>query len=144
MSTISGNDAILPVELSSFNAMVNKRDVILNWSTVSEINNSGFEVERANTKEQTQNEWINAGFVQGRGTSTNPYNYLFKDKDLNTGIYNYRLKQIDLNGNYKYYELQNEIVIGAPEKFSLSQNYPNPLIRQQRYFMIFLLMEKSV
>ncbi|MBP9096830.1 MAG: T9SS type A sorting domain-containing protein, partial [Ignavibacteria bacterium] len=36
------------------------------------------------------------------------------------------LKQIDYNGNYKYYDLQNEVVIGVPKKFVLNQNYPNP------------------
>ncbi|MCX6165889.1 MAG: T9SS type A sorting domain-containing protein, partial [Ignavibacteriae bacterium] len=45
---------------------------------------------------------------------------------LKTGKYNYRLKQIDLNGNYEFYNLQNEIVISLPKKFSISQNYPNP------------------
>ena len=48
------------------------------------------------------------------------------DKNLTAGTYAYRLKQIDYNGNYKYYELQNEVVIGVPNKFVLNQNYPNP------------------
>ncbi|HMQ70780.1 MAG TPA: hypothetical protein PKA90_17210, partial [Ignavibacteria bacterium] len=36
----------LPVELASFTSSVSNRDVTLNWSTASELNNSGFEIER--------------------------------------------------------------------------------------------------
>ena len=38
----------------------------------------------------------------------------------------YRLKQIDYNGNYEYFNLSNEIQIGTPSEFELSQNFPNP------------------
>ncbi|MBN8572146.1 MAG: hypothetical protein J0M18_21190, partial [Ignavibacteria bacterium] len=43
---IVGDDAALPVELSSFTSNVNLNNVKLNWSTVSELNNSGFDIER--------------------------------------------------------------------------------------------------
>lgn len=113
----------LPVELSSFTASVEKQNVTLNWSTVQELNNSGFDIER---KFSNENDWKKVAFVQGSGTTNKIKNYSFTDNGLNSGRYNYRLKQIDYNGNYKYYELQNEVVIGVPAKFSLSQNYPNP------------------
>ena len=48
------------------------------------------------------------------------------DRNIETGKYNYRRKQIDFNGNFEYFSLNNEVVIGTPERFSLSQNYPNP------------------
>ncbi|MBK8550713.1 MAG: T9SS type A sorting domain-containing protein [Ignavibacteria bacterium] len=70
--------------------------------------------------------WTKAGFVNGNGTSASTSNYSFSDRGLSTGIYKYRLKQIDYNGNYQYYDLQSEVVIGAPTEFSLKQNYPNP------------------
>ena len=53
-------------------------------------------------------------------------NYEFRDRNLNSGTYNYRLKQVDFNGNFEYFNLSNEVIIGAPNGFSLSQNYPNP------------------
>ncbi|MBS1516472.1 MAG: T9SS type A sorting domain-containing protein [Bacteroidetes bacterium] len=111
----------LPVELSSFTSSVNKRDVTLNWSTVAEINNSGFDIERS-----SNGIWTKAGFVSGNGTSGSVNNYSYTDKNLNSGNYNYRLKQIDFNGNFEYYNLSNEVNIGIPAGFSLSQNYPNP------------------
>ncbi|HRE41666.1 MAG TPA: hypothetical protein PLG90_10045 [Ignavibacteria bacterium] len=115
--------APLPVELSSFNASVNRNDVELRWTTAGEVNNSGFEIER---KLISESNWKKISFVDGFGNSTEPKNYLYNDKFLNTGKYNYRLKQIDYNGNFEYFELSSEVVVGVPDKFDLSQNYPNP------------------
>ncbi|MBN8569251.1 MAG: T9SS type A sorting domain-containing protein [Ignavibacteria bacterium] len=112
----------LPVELASFTSSVNGNNVMLNWNTVMEENNSGFEIERNSFGA----EWNKIGFVAGKGTTNTQQSYSFTDNGLNSGRYSYRLKQIDYNGNYKYYDLQNEVVIGVPSKFALMQNYPNP------------------
>ncbi|MBX7046997.1 MAG: T9SS type A sorting domain-containing protein [Ignavibacteria bacterium] len=120
---LENNNGQLPVELASFTASVDSRKVTLNWSTASEENNAGFEIER---KLASATVWTNAGHVSGAGTSNTVKNYTFTDNNLATGKYNYRLKQVDFNGNYKYYNLSNEINIGVPNKFALSQNYPNP------------------
>ncbi|MBX7045998.1 MAG: T9SS type A sorting domain-containing protein [Ignavibacteria bacterium] len=112
----------LPVELSTFTSNVKENDVILNWSTVQELNNKGFEIER----NSSGTGWKKIGFVNGNGTTNNPQSYSFIDNELASGSYLYRIKQIDYNGNYKYYDLRNEIMIGVPNKFVLEQNYPNP------------------
>jgi len=113
---------IVPVELASFSASVNGDIVTLSWMTATELNNSGFEVERKSGEE----EWTVLGFIEGNGTSTETQVYSFVDRGLLTGTYNYRIKQIDFNGSYKYYELSEEITIAAPNSYDLSQNYPNP------------------
>jgi hypothetical protein len=113
---------VLPVELSSFTSSTDRNNVNLNWSTAFERNNNGFEIERSSASGQ----WSKIGFVNGNGTSLASNNYSFTDRGLNSGNYNYRLKQIDLNGNFEYFNLNNEVNIGAPVSFSLSQNYPNP------------------
>ena len=118
-------DFPLPVELSSFSSSVVNRNVFLNWITSSEENNSGFEIERKVSGIENT-EWIKTGFVNGKGNSTLPSTYSYEDGNLNTGNYEYRLKQIDFNGNYRYFNLSNEVIIGTPDRFSLSQNYPNP------------------
>jgi photosystem II stability/assembly factor-like uncharacterized protein len=119
-----GPDAnALPVELSSFTSQVNGNCVKLNWATGSEINNSGFDIER---KISGSYEWKKINFVQGNGTTNKNKNYSYEDKNITSGKYSYRLKQIDFNGNYEYFELTNEVEIGIPKKFNLSQNYPNP------------------
>lgn len=119
-------DYPLPVELISFVSIVENKNVKLKWTTATEENNSGFEVERSNVKRQTSNDWIMIGFVNGNGNSNTSQNYSYEDKNLSSGKYKYRLKQIDYNGNFRYYNLDNNVIIGIPEKFSLSQNYPNP------------------
>lgn len=115
--------ALLPVELSSFTSHVNGNSVKLNWSTVSEQNNSGFEIQRTITNE---NNWKKISFVNGNGTTNEAKNYSYEDRNISSGKYQYRLKQIDFNGNYEFHALANEVEIGVPKKFSLSQNYPNP------------------
>jgi hypothetical protein len=112
---------IYPVELSGFNADVIRNDVMLNWSTASELNNYGFDIERS-----SGNGWEKVGYTKGNGTINSISSYNFEDKNLNSGKYSYRLKQLDYNGNYEYYYLNNEISVGVPGEFSLKQNYPNP------------------
>jgi len=113
----------LPVELSSFISAVNGNDVTLNWSTVSESNNSGFDIERSVSG---STDWTKVGYSVGFGSSNTSHNYSFTNRNLSSGKYNYRLKQIDYNGNFEYHNLINEITIGVPVEFNLSQNYPNP------------------
>ena len=126
------NENVLPVELASFTSTVSENNVSLLWVVNLQINNSGFDIERSRVNNQTSVEWIKIGSVSGNGSSTNEVQYSFTDMNLSTGKYKYRLKQIDLNGSFKYYDLQNEVVIGIPDKFNLSQNYPNPFNPQTR------------
>jgi len=114
---------VLPVELASFTSLVNKNDVTLKWTTSSEENNSGFDIER---KKISEINWNKIGFVKGKGNSSSEVNYSYSDSKVESGKYNYRLKQIDYNGNYKYYDLVSEVEVGIPAKFTLLQNYPNP------------------
>lgn len=125
--TYSGSGTIclgaMPVSISTFTYSLNKRDVTLNWVTEWELNNSGFRIERMKTGE---NNWNEAGFVQGNGTTNEPKQYTFKDEKLATGKYEYRLKQIDYNGHYEYFSLMQEVNITPPKNFEMGQNYPNP------------------
>uniref|UniRef100_A0A7V2ZLS7 T9SS type A sorting domain-containing protein n=1 Tax=Ignavibacterium album TaxID=591197 RepID=A0A7V2ZLS7_9BACT len=114
-------ESIVPVELTSFNASITGTNVLLKWTTATEINNSGFDIER-----RTQNsEWKKIGFVSGAGTTSEKQSYVFSDKNLNRGKYQYRLKQIDFDGTFEYSKTV-EVEIVSPSKFELTQNYPNP------------------
>ncbi len=111
---------ITPVELISFQAKTSGKNVLLDWTTATEHNNYGFNIERSIDKIK----WQNIGFVGGYGTGTIPHNYSFVDSSRLSGKAYYRLKQVDLDGSFTY---SDEIKIElAPAKFSLSQNYPNP------------------
>ena len=122
----SGGTDIVPVELSTFYASVNGNEVNLFWTTATETNNYGFEIQRASISSELINlKWETIGFIKGSGTSTEPKQYTFFDKNLSAGKYAYRLKQIDYGGTFEYSNTI-EVTIEVPDKFELEQNYPNP------------------
>jgi len=114
---------IVPVELSSFTAAAFNTEVVLNWTTSSELNNMGFEIERKSLSNHYG--WQTIGFVEGSGTSTNMRDYTFTDKNPIKGTLLYRLKQIDFDGSYKYYTTEGVQFEGIYD-YTLEQNYPNP------------------
>lgn len=123
---ISAYSTVIPVELTSFVAITNGNNVELNWSTATETNNRGFEIQRRQKSEfGNQFSWEMIGFIEGNGTTTESNSYSFVDKNLSPGKYSYRLKQIDFDGTSNYSD-EIEAEIFAPDKFALEQNYPNP------------------
>ncbi|OGU27688.1 MAG: hypothetical protein A2057_02445 [Ignavibacteria bacterium GWA2_35_9] len=116
----SWND-IVPVELTSFTATYQNNGVLLKWTTATELNNLGFEVER----KQINESWNKISFLQGNGTTTVPNYYSYFDCDLTSGKYQYRLKQVDLDGSYEYSNVI-EVYVHPSISFELTQNYPNP------------------
>jgi hypothetical protein len=111
-----------PVELTSFTSNISNGKVNLSWTTATEQNNNGFQVERSSMDNCS---WASIGFIKGAGSSNSPKHYSFIDNSVLNGKYNYRLKQIDNDGKYKYSNLVTANV-NVPGIFSLSQNYPNP------------------
>ncbi len=118
----SGGGSPLPVELTSFSAKNIEEGVLLNWSTATEVNNYGFEIQRQDSKAEN---FSSIDFVAGNGNSNSQKLYSFKDANPPSGKTQYRLKQIDTDGAFEYSDIVN-VEISAPDKFSLSQNYPNP------------------
>ena len=72
-------------------------DVHLKWTTATETNNRGFEIQRSNN-----GEFATIGFVKGSGTTSEVHSYSFVDKKVEVGKYSYRIKQTDLNGQFSY------------------------------------------
>ncbi len=117
---IDATDAPIPVELTGFSANIIDGNVSLTWSTASEKNNMGFEIQR-----NSGDGFSTIGFVNGAGTSNEINNYSFVDKNPRKGINYYRLKQIDFSGQYSFSK-EIESNTELPAGFFLSQNYPNP------------------
>ena len=122
----------LPVELFSFTAFADKNGVTLSWKTATEVNNYGFEIERAmenrtlSSRAETRDDnWSKIGFVEGNGTTNAPKSYSFVDKSA-SGKTSYRLKQIDRDGKFEYSQTVEVTALSAPKEFGLEQNYPNP------------------
>jgi len=121
----------LPIELASFVATASgPRNVVLEWSTVSEVQNLGFEVQKSPDVSAGFSKVL-GGFVSGRGTTLVRQDYRFRDTTAVTGVWYYRLKQLDLDGVVHMFDpLKVEVMPdarnGAPDDFTLLQNYPNP------------------
>jgi hypothetical protein len=124
-SFVGSDNSRLPVELTTFSAVVIRRDVELNWSTATENKNSGFEVERRMV-EGKENVWQSITFMPGHGTTNSPQNYIFHDVVKKPTKYQYRLKQIDANGKFEYSKEIEAIVPLQAEDYQLSTNFPNP------------------
>jgi photosystem II stability/assembly factor-like uncharacterized protein len=117
---IKGYSDPIPVEMHSFSASAVNDEIILSWQTATETNNKGFEVEQL-----INSLWENIGFVNGRGTTTEPYRYNFSVKVKESGIYKFRLKQIDYDGSWVYTSAV-EVNTEMPSVYTLEQNFPNP------------------
>jgi hypothetical protein len=115
-------DTPIPVELTSFTADISNNRVMLKWTTSSEVNNLGFEIERTLASSE---KWETLGFVKGNGNSTSINQYSYTDANPADGNLLYRLKQIDLSGAFEYSNIV-EVNISSPKEFELMQNYPNP------------------
>lgn len=90
---------ILPVELIYFEAHLTYSGILLRWGTATEVNNFGFEIQRADSSLQ----FVGIDFVPGNGTSNSPKHYFYIDSSLTEfGIYYYRLKQIDIDGQFGF------------------------------------------
>ncbi len=115
----------LPIELKSFTAarVSQSSTVGLKWTTSTEVNNSGFEVQR----NMGNDNWQTLGFVNSLapgGNSTSDIAYTYTDNS-NTAksISQYRLRQVDFDARFKYTEIRS--VRGLDQKGGIII-YPNP------------------
>lgn len=90
------SNGVLPVKFLDLNASINDKKTLISWSTSSEINNNGFEIERSIDGQNFET----IGFVKGIGNSNKINNYSFEYASTESAFY--RLKQIDFNGQFEY------------------------------------------
>ena len=88
----------LPVQLSQFSARFVKDEVVINWTTESELNNAGFNVLRSTSRTKNFRP-INTKLIQGAGTTGERNTYQFIDKTAKPNVaYYYRIEDIDFSG----------------------------------------------
>ena len=122
------SDNPLPIQLISFTAVtIESGGVRIEWKTLSEVNNLGFEIQR---KRDDQSAFVTLAnsFIPGHGTTIQSNSYIFIDLTATPATWTYRLKQTDLDGTVHYPGTLSVAVVGGtpPTDFSLEQNYPNP------------------
>ncbi len=111
----------VPVELTSFTANQKGNSILLNWTTATEVNNYGFEIQRS----VGQKSFLSLGFVEGHGNSNSIKNYSYIDNSAEGGNLKYRLKQIDTDGSFEYSD-EVDVTFNKAYKYSMEQNHPNP------------------
>lgn len=115
----TANDA-LPVELAAFQVQGDEGAAVLSWSTLSETNNLGFEVQQ-----RVNGTFREVGFVPGAGTTVEQQEYAYRVEDLSPGTYTFRLRQVDADGTATL-SAERAVTIGLAERFALSPAAPNP------------------
>jgi len=111
----------LPVTFNSFTATRNKSNVIVKWETSTEVNSSGFAVER-----NINGTWEQVAFVHSQapgGNSSSDLNYQYIDLNTAKGISQYRIKQVDIDNKSKYTDIRS--VKGDGQMGGIVV-YPNP------------------
>jgi len=117
---------LLPVELVNFKANLKNQRVDLLWQTATELNNEGFEVQRAVGNAALEaGRWQVLDFVAGNGTTNEIQNYSYTDERPQAGLNYYRLKQIDFDGKFEYSDV---VSVDLPnfENLANLRIFPNP------------------
>lgn len=117
-SSVTNCNPTLPVEFGLFTGLDVNGVVELNWLTVSEVNNSHFEI----LKSVDGIKWSYIGSVSGQGNSESPTEYYFPDELPFSGVNYYRIRQVDFDGKFSY---SNIISLNRDASFSLHV-FPNP------------------
>ncbi|WP_436515797.1 T9SS type A sorting domain-containing protein [Ekhidna sp. To15] len=109
----------LPVELVDFIGTKVDRDIMLSWSTMSEVNSNYFAVEYSGDGIA----FSEIGRVASHGNSNERLDYRFTDANVKIGIHYYRLKMVDYDGTFEY----SPIILVSPDLSNVRiLAYPNP------------------
>ncbi|MEO8167030.1 MAG: choice-of-anchor B family protein [bacterium] len=122
-----------PVVYSSFaGTFIGNGRVQLNWRTLSENQNAGFDIQRSFST-PTHFQAVPNSFTPGFGTTTIPHDYAFRDSNVTpTGTWYYRLRQMSLDSSFTFSDpITVNVLTGVKEEklpavYALEQNYPNP------------------
>ena len=112
----------LPVTFGAFSAIRTSSVVALKWTTATESNNLGFEIQRL----IGGGSWQTISFVAtqaANGNSASDLTYTYTDLNQTKGISQYRIRQIDIDKRSKFSEIR--AVRGDNQKGKIIV-YPNP------------------
>ncbi len=107
----------IPIEMLYFNAKKTKEIINLTWSTASEINNKGWNIQRSNNGQSFET----IAWIGGSGNSRDIMEYEYKDAKPNEGLNIYRLEQVDFDGKTSYSKHKSIYIEGTTKRL-----FPNP------------------
>lgn len=113
----------LPVELTEFTVKaINNQFIKLNWTTATEVNNAGFEIQRSTNGA----DFETISWSPGYNNSNVVHHYSYQDNEVVSGTYYYRLKQVDNDGQFEYSDIKSATIEGKNGFVDLSSFIPNP------------------
>lgn len=130
------SETSLPVELTTFDAVLNGSTIQLRWETASEKNNAGFEVQHLSARADNEPgmSWKAVSFVEGAGTAAEGRPYRFSIDKPSPGMHRFRLKQVDFDGAFEYSPII-EVVVTGGGRGKLTDVYPNPFNPNTRVYL---------
>ena len=130
---LDGNISSTPVKWLSFNARTEKDEILLEWTTASEQDNSHFEIE---VSKNPKAGFQKTGSLKSKaGNSNTPVSYSFKHpKKGNIGTLYFRLKQVDIDNTSSY---SRTIAVALPSSMQAEISLaPNPIGDQAKLNML--------
>lgn len=114
--------APLPIELLDFAVTSMNGAALLDWTTSSEKNNRGFEIQHS----LDGKIWTAVGFVNGAGDATTEHTYQFRHLP-SVGLNFYRLNQVDFDGLSSYSTIKSVLIESEKDHLKV---YPSPVNEQ--------------
>lgn len=119
---VFSTSAPIPVELASFEATRTSNDIRLRWTTATETNNAGFDVQH----QYRDGSFQSLEFIEGAGTTSDAETYQYTvSGNLRPGAHTFRLKQVDQDGS-THFSKTEEVIVSPQGDFELSSPSPNP------------------
>lgn len=109
----------LPVEWLSFTGEAVNQTAHLAWSTATEENNEGYNIQRSTNGL----DWQNIGFMRGQGTTLSTSRYTYIDESPLAGVNYYRLQQRDYDGAVDYSDI---VTVRFDQNGQNPSFFPNP------------------
>ncbi len=120
----------LAIELERIWAEKTDQAIIVHWTTASETNNMGFELERSTDASNFER----IGWIAGQGNSSTATDYKYIDTNAKKNIvYYYRLKAIEIDGKYEYSPVVSASLEGGAIE---AQVFPNPVHQNEKLSLI--------
>jgi hypothetical protein len=120
-STLPGCSAVMPIELVSFEATQCGTKMCISWSTVTEINNDHFVIQKMKEDIFVDLETVNT--KAQNGNSRHLLSYSVNDVNPDDGVNYYRLKQVDVDGSFSTSHI---VVINFTAGKKNVEAFPNP------------------
>jgi hypothetical protein len=121
MGTVNPTMTTLPVQLTSFTAIPENGEVVLNWSTAEELNSNYFTVQRS----ADGSTWEDLQQVAAAGNSNGAAAYTSYDRSPLPGVSYYRLMMTDKDGGMTF---SNVVLVSFNDNVSTISVYPNPAV----------------